>query len=262
MKKNGVSWGIASLCLLTTLGVLVASYDGIGQQVTPTQSTSAKRLPVKGQKKNFPAVEYPSDQLIPDEARRTKSKKYDKYIVLNPNIVEDSEEISFGHWLKSTNALPIIDSDFVAVGTLIDAKAFLSEKKTSVYSEFKIEIEKVFKGSDALIENKKFVRAEREGGIVLFPQGVKTWYHVSGQGMPSVGGRYLFFLTHDFPQYGRQSKDLFLLTAYFLQEGKVQPLDSADGGTHPTATHYLDASEAKLLSDVEGVVKNRIRVPQ
>lgn len=73
--------------------------------------------------------------------------------------------------------------------------------------------------------------------------------------MPEVGERYLFFLTHDFPLYGQQDDAFYLLTAYRLKDGKVSPLDFADGGTHPTYTRYKDKSESTLIADLTRILK-------
>jgi hypothetical protein len=206
-------------------------------------------------KKTFPSVEYTSE-LAPDESRRAKSAKYDQYKVLNPAIVEDGNEMSFGHWLPNASPLPIADSEIVVLGKVESAEAYLSSNKNSVYSEFKIEIEKVFKNSkNDEFEGGKFVTAEREGGIVTFPTGFKTWYLVLGQQMPTVNSRYLFFLTHQFPIFGYREKELFLLTGYEFKDGKIFPLDTPDGGTHPVATFYKGKEESILISDLKDALK-------
>lgn len=68
--------------------------------------------------------------------------------------------------------------------------------------------------------------------------------------MPKVGSKYLFFLTHEFAFYGYREKELFLLTAYELREGRVYPLDSPDGGSHPVTTFYKGKEESVLISDL------------
>lgn len=47
--------------------------------------------------------------------------------------------------------------------------------------------------------------------------------------MPIVGKKYVFFLTHKFPLYGKQNPDLYILTGYELTNGIVSPLDAANG---------------------------------
>jgi hypothetical protein len=73
--------------------------------------------------------------------------------------------------------------------------------------------------------------------------------------MPTVNSRYLFFLTHQFPIFGYQEKELFLLTGYKLKDGKIFPLDTPDGGTHPVATFYKGKEESILISDLKDALK-------
>ncbi len=234
--------------ILTSLGKVAATDE---ESPTPMPTPSLQEM-----KRNFPSIEYGTEQHSADVRRQSKSKKYDKYRVLDPDTTRDGEEVAFADWLPPGIALPVAESQVVVIGKTAESRAFLSNEKKSVYSEFKIEIEKGFKNvSEASAEEQNLLTAEREGGIVVFPNGFKTWYHVAGQRMPAVGERYLFFLTNDFPQYGRQGDALYLLTAYHLKDGKVYPLDFADGGTHATATRYKGKDEAALLADLESTLK-------
>ncbi len=234
--------------ILTSLAQ-VAATDEENPLAKPTTS-------LQDQKKNFPSVEYATERPFADARRQFKSRKYDKYRVLDSETNRNGEAVAFADWLPPAVALPVAESQVIVIGKVAESRAFLSNEKKSVYSEFKIEVEKVFKNaSGTSTEEPKFLVAEREGGIVVFPNGFKTWYHVSGQRMPAVGDQYLFFLTHKFPQYGWQDDDLYLLTAYHLKDGKVYPLDLADGGTHPTATRYKGKDEAALMADLERALK-------
>lgn len=237
--------------IITSLAQITSEKADI---VRPTPTPTPDRAALRS---TFPSVAYDS-HFETNSARRSRSSKYDKYKVLNQQAFEDSEEVAFLDWLPSSAALPIDDSQLVILGRVKDAKAYLSEKKKSVYSEFKVEVEKVFKDSlDTESERRKYLTIERDGGVVLFPNGFRTWYFVSGQAMPVVGERYLFFLTNVFPQYGYRDKDLYLLTGYHLRNGVASPLDFADGGTHPTAKQYNGQPETKLLSDLEKSISSQ-----
>lgn len=208
-------------------------------------------------KKDFPSVEYVSERIT-DEARKVKSEKYNQNSrVLFPDISEDTESNSFLHWEEGLAALPVKESDIVTVGKVVDAKAHLSNNKQIVYSEFKIEIENVFKNSnEQKFEDGKCIRAEREGGIVRYPSGFEFWHRVVGQQMPKINGRYLFFLTNDFPIYGHYKDDFYILTAYELKEGRILPLDNPSD-SHPIVSIYKGKSESILLNDLQNVLKNQ-----
>lgn len=112
--------------------------------------------------------------MIADESRRVKSSKYDKYRSLFPEITEDGNEMSFGHWLPSSSPIPLADSEIIVLGKVVRAEAFLSSNKKSVYSEFEIEIEKIFKNSkNDEFEEGKFVTAERDGGMSSFQRALR-----------------------------------------------------------------------------------------
>ncbi len=211
-------------------------------------------------KKNFPHVNYENERVI-DEDRAVKSEKYNKYRVLEPGITTDSREVSFVDWLTATSPLPVLESQIIILGKVTNVQAFLSTNKNSVYSEFEIEIEKIFKNSSQQeFRNGKYINAEREGGIVRFPSGKETWYLVAGQQMPKVESEYIFFLTHEFPSYGYKKQELFLLTAYELKNGQVFPLDNPHGGTHPIATFYKGKKESTLLEDLQNALKSSTSV--
>lgn len=193
---------------------------------------------------DLPSIAYTAERPLSEkEIRRTL--KYDKYRILDTAITSDETETSFADWITSDSALPTEDSAVIVAGTVIEANAFLSKNKLSVFSQFNIEVERIFKDSGELL-GKQLV-AERDGGIVIYPTGFKTQYQISGQYMPIVGKNYVFFLTHKFPLYGKQNPDLYILTGYELTNGIVSPLDAANGGTHPTATIYKGTKETDLI---------------
>lgn len=252
MKSNRIIWGLVSLVVLVTIAI------SLGTMTSHSQKDTSKEQENEGYK-DFPSVEYSSERIV-DEVRKVKSQKYNKYKILDPNISKDNKEVSFVDWLTASSPLPTAESQIIVLGKVVTAQAHLSENKNSVYSEFKIEIEKILKNSSkSELEIGKCINAEREGGIVRFPSGKETWYLVSGQHMPKVGSRYIFFLTPDFPSYGLK-QDLFLMTGYELRNGKVFPLDSPDGGTHPIATFYKGKEESVLLNDLQNALENSTNV--
>lgn len=68
-------------------------------------------------------------------------------------------------------ALPASLGDAVAVGEVTDAKAYLTNDKVSVYSEFTIRIQEVLKAGGAPLAPGSAVEAKRAGGRVRLPSG-------------------------------------------------------------------------------------------
>ena len=130
------------------------------------------------------------------------------------------------HWWQGLAALPFADSDVVCLGEVVDSRAYLSNDRTSVYSEFTVKTEDVFKNQGELPTAKgSEVVIERSGGAVRFPSGAIQRYTTINQRMPLVGRRYVFFLKRVYQE------TLSLITGYELRGHHVMPLD---GSVNPT----------------------------
>jgi len=254
-KKNVLPLIILVIFLALPFLMILPGQTSKENPCSKVESNSLKLL-ISDIKKDFPHVEYANEKII-DEARKVKSEKYNNGLgVSSPDISKDIESFSTLSWEKGLTALPVKESDIVIVGKVVDAKAHLSTNKQSVYSEFKIEIENIFKNSEQKFENGKYVTAEREGGIVRYPSGYEFWHHVRGQQMPVVDRRYVFFLTHNFPVHGYYKHDFYILTAYELREGRVLPLDNP-GDLHPIVSVYKGKNESVLLNDLQNVFRTQ-----
>jgi hypothetical protein len=161
-----------------------------------------------------------------DPARRAKGARYEKRLVVRDSDTSGEAVMTFSHWDEALPALPAGRSALVVLGEVVDAKAYLSNDQTGVYSEFTVRVERVLKNDKgSSVFPGELITTERWGGRVIFPSGRAITYGNRGQGMPQLGQEYLFFLERNPEQYN-------LLTAYQLRLGKVQPLDgrSALGG--------------------------------
>ncbi len=220
---------IIGTVLLVVLFVIVA----LRAQTTPPMSRQAQEARVQEVKATFPRVDY-SYESVSDLSRWGKGRKYSKFPTIDPNITKDSQVIIHVDWEVGIKPLPVDKSTVIVLGTVAEAAAFLSDNKENVYSEFRIKIERVFKNEpDAELKEGNYLFAERDGGIVRFPSGFETWIYVGGQGMPTKGKRYLFFLNRDFPRTGISKSNLNVLTAYEIKDEIVIPLDFPNGEMSP-----------------------------
>ena len=216
--------------LLMTVFPLVVALRG---QTTPSMARQAQEARLQDAKATFPRVDY-SYEPASDPSRRAKGRKSRKFTTIDPNITEDGQTVIHVDWELGVKPLPVDKSTVIVLGTVVEAAAFLSDNKGDVYSQFKIQIERVFENkTDAKLEKGGCLFAERDGGIVRFPSGFEKWIFVRDQGMPTKGKRYLFFLNRDFPLIGPQDNALYILTAYELEDDVVKPLDSPGGETSP-----------------------------
>jgi hypothetical protein len=140
----------------------------------------------------------------------------------------------------SSPAFPIKEAQAVIVGTVSDAKAYLSNDKTGVYSVFSVLIEEVLKHSGKLTVGSA-IEAEREGGRVKFPSGRTHLYMISEQDMPRVGGRYVLFLSET------NTENVFeIITGYEIRADSVSPLDEL-----PQTRAYENAMPANFLNELK-----------
>ena len=110
------------------------------------------------------------------------------------------------------------------VGEVTDAKAYLSEDKTNVYSEFTVRIEEILKDSTAVpLAPGASITTVRTGGAVRFPSGKIIQRGFGGKPFPLTKARYVFFLT-----YESDDQDYPIVTAYEIRAGVVSPLDALD----------------------------------
>lgn len=223
------------LGVLLLVGVVVGSLTLSGQ----SQKKPLSQRDIISNHRELPVVDFSlkpqetvdlTSQTNKEEAarRKTRAARYDRH---SSEPIQEGYLISgrvwSTHWYRGLSALPVTESDAILLGGVIDAKAHLSNDKTGIYSEFSVQVEEVLKnsGPDSIIPGT-VVSIERFGGAVRFPSGTIQRYETTGQGMPRVGERYLFFLKR------RNEGDLTIVTGYQLQADVVSPLDGSavEGG--------------------------------
>ena len=208
----------------------------------------SQSLPTKTRKKvdvnHFPVADF-SSTGTKDSKRKARGEKHNRSNWnVDPDALSDSTVIVDAVDVRLP-AFPVKQSAAVVIGTVADAKAYLSNDKTGVYSAFVVLIEEVLKNPGKLSVGD-FVEAEREGGRVKFPSGRVHLYKVSEQDMPLVGARYVLFLT------GTDSESVFeILTGYEIRGDSVYPLDELPQSRsyeNATATNFMKELRAKLAN--------------
>lgn len=153
--------------------------------------------------------------------------------------------------------LPTDESDAIISGEVTNAQAFLSEDKTSAYSEFETRVGEILKNSDSvLLASGESVDVLRGGGRVRLPSGEVKNLGGGGWGAPRVGRRYVFFLKYDKP-----SQSYYIITGYELRDGKVFPLDgipryASENHQYRTYNKYKGVDEGKFFSDLRQAIIN------
>jgi hypothetical protein len=146
------------------------------------------------------------------------------------------EAAMFTHWDSHLTSLPSDKSSFIVIGQIVGARAYLTNDRSNVYSEFSLRLDEIIKDSNALLNNKtgETLSVTREGGAVRFVSGKIQKYRVASQQMPAKGRTYLIFLSGD------SIDDVMIITGYELREGKVYPLDASQQFSIYAGTNQVD----------------------
>lgn len=235
---------IFTLAVFAIAAVVFTSYK-VGSQ-------SVRKVQKEPERNDLPIVDLPTDLQNKENInslRRKRNERYDlKDKSLNPDKFifkqSDPEEVynlSPSH--GGVPALPVYASDLIVIGNVTDRKAHLSNDRTSVYSEFTIEIEQIIKGT----VSQRTIAAQRFGGAVRLPSGKILRRGNMDERMPLNNRKYLFFLKSH-----TESESFSIFTAYELRDGRAFPLDGVnppvDGRKNPEFAKYEGIEQEKLLN--------------
>jgi hypothetical protein len=140
----------------------------------------------------------------------------------------------------SLPAFPTEKATAIVCGTVTDARGYLSNDKSGVYSSFTIQVEEVLKNPGKLTVDS-VIEVEREGGRVQFPSGRIRLYMIAEQDMPKVGSRYVFFLVD-----GNNELVFEILTGYEIKDSAILPLDEL-----PQSSAYENSAAPKFLEELK-----------
>lgn len=212
--------------------------------------------------RNFPVVDLNSPEPADASLKKRRADKSRKFDNKSQPKISELTNVTFvaNEELGKLPALPVERSSMILVGEIVSANAYLSSDKSSVYSEFEVRIETIFKNKSRQTFNPGNLMAiERFGGRVRLPSGKLFIAAVDNQDMPRLGVRYVLFLTNDFFGTKHSDEDFNLLMGYELRAGKVFPLDRVSP-KHPIS-RYLNADETALLADLSSALAELRTLP-
>jgi hypothetical protein len=208
---------------------------------------------VRSQSDDVPIAEYGvSRQENPYDAELRKNRGC-KYKSRTPiDKMEAQPSVMTGHpshWPVEP-AFPVAKSDLVITGTISDARAFISEDATAVYSEFQITVNEILKNNPRLnISRGSTVTADRLGGRVKFPSGRVQLRGELGRSLPRKNKQYILFLSWD-----EAAQDFSVLTGYEITGRSVVPLDgNSDVSGDPVFANYTKYQNANLSTVLDEI---------
>ncbi|MBK6589608.1 MAG: hypothetical protein IPG22_15075 [Acidobacteria bacterium] len=208
---------------------------------------------------DVPIVDFEAEgSLSPSEKelRIQRGRKYKTSVPLDKFEDQDTVFHNPGAHSPADQPLPVDQSDIVVLGTVTGARAFVSNDKTALYSEFQVTVNKIFKNSSGLGVNPgSSIVAEREGGKVRFSSGRVQQRGEWGRELPQRDRQYILFLKWD--ELGR---DFVIKTGFEVNGETVQPLDGlAADFLHPFSNYgrYKNADLKKFISELETAISQR-----
>ena len=252
LKKNRI------LLLVTVLIVISATFSafsGRGQQESFPGRQKPKKMQEQPERYFGPTVDYDSQEQISTQAddrvvREMRGKRYNLRAPKPFGELPDDTRM-YGFNSDMTNLLPAIpakQSDIIIQGQVLSSRAYLSNDKTGVYSEYTIKIEDILKNSSSSKSPSPDhqIVIEREGGVVRFSSGRLLHYAILNRGLPVNGRQYIFFL-----KSSDQEQSYIIITGYALEKGIVSPLDVPE-----QFAAYEGTNADALLKEVREAIKN------
>lgn len=227
MQRRHIYLSVLTVTAVSTV-ITVAALRNQNGQVKPMPSEG--RPTAKPSDDEWPIATFENTERLDDNhrtKREAKSNRYNKSMFGVKGAVKSAHEdytvILTEDWEADTPPLPASQSDVVLIGTILDAKAFISADETGVYSEFATRVDEVLKAGEAAgLKPDDVILVQRSGGRVQGHPG-RVLFKLRGQNMPRRGGQYVLFLRRL-----DGGEDYRVITGYELRGGKVFPLDSVD----------------------------------
>lgn len=193
---------------------------------------------------------------IDKNARRLKNARHDKSGPFKIDTYPNASDVRADPERRAGfSDLPADKSDLIVEAVVVESKAFLSEDRTGVYSEFTILVSRILKdttGSSINLADR--IVAERFGGRVRYPTGQVVRWRISSEGVPIVGKTYIFFLA-------KADQDSYkLLTAYEILDNKIFAIDGPRTEPRGSGSSIFDKHNGEafdtFMREVETAIRN------
>ncbi len=220
MKNNKIMWGFVALVVLVTIAI------SLGTKTSHSQKDNSQQQDRTGSEQwtKYPVVDYdvpePSD-AVEREERKLKNKRYDNMGLVLKNPHPDDGGVNVIDEIPPPPHIPTAESDLIILGKILDGKAYLSNDKRGIYSEYSVQIKEILKADNSdKATSEKEITVDRTGGRVRYRNGQIVSYQNARENLPKIGGEYVLFLKND-----KQSPNYKILTGYQLEDSRVNALD-------------------------------------
>ncbi|MEW6736867.1 MAG: hypothetical protein AB1489_36605 [Acidobacteriota bacterium] len=166
-----------------------------------------------------PANEDQTDPIIREHRGKRYERDYNEIQEPTDDIEILPKNVCF---FKGYREEKILNSEIVLIGKVVNIKAFLSKKRTTVYSEFTIKIDQILKNKGkANLQVEDLITTQRWGGTVQFNSGRIQKYRINNYGYPQLRKKYILFL-----DFNEQEQDYSINTGFEVDGERLSLIDS------------------------------------
>jgi hypothetical protein len=239
---------ISAVCLMAAPQIIAQ------QQQSTLQAERKVVVPAPPSWGNTPTDEGTTQPASPREKvlRQNRSDSFNDRLGLAPRLEDNARTgKGVGRTVDGLYIPPLpVDSAIVVLASVLSAQSHLSTDHTAIYTELKVQIEKILKDNTAsLVPNGYVDILERGGSVNLNGQTLR--YPVSASlDLIDVGKRYMLFL------YTKPAVlDAFGVTkAWLLEKNHPQPAGAYRAGAEDVAP-YVTMTESEFTSYVQRAIQ-------
>jgi hypothetical protein len=225
------------------------------QQSTNLQQDRQVVIPARPSWERVPTPEAVNAPLSgpQKQLRQNRSDSFNHRLGLAPKL-EDTAQAGGGIGATTDHGfippLPV-NSPAIVVGKIISAQSHLSSDHTTIYTELKVEIEKILQDTSANLVSHGSLDILETGGAVTLNGKVLHYPVANNSGLVDVGKRYVLFL-HTKPP----GLDAFGITkAWLLNQGHPQPTQAYRPNDQENVGRYTAMTELEFISHVEQAIE-------
>lgn len=159
--------------------------------------------------------------------RTARANKNRRYNTGGKDLTLDDSENYIEHiWPRGLPLIPTDEGAVIVVGTVVHIQPYLSEDRSSIYTEFKIDVEDVLKNAlSGQASSSKYILIDKLGGKLRLKSGriVYDEINICYLGEPRLERRYVLFARSI-----HNGNDLEMIKGYELRDGKVFTISEGD----------------------------------
>jgi len=239
---------LVAVVLLVTVPQIIAQ-----QQHSTLQADRKVVVPARPSWENTPTNEATALPVSPREKvlRQNRSDSFNNTLGIAPRLEDIAKNGGgVGRSVDGLYVPPFPDSAAVVIGSVLSAQSHLSTDHTAIYTELKVQIEKILKDNTASLVPEGSAYILERGGSVNLNGHILHYPASDGLDLIDVGKRYMLFL------YTKPAvlESFGVRKAWLLDQNHPQPAGAYRAGGDDVAP-YVTMTESEFTSYVERAIQ-------